>query len=60
MKGLLARLGGGKRLEQVTSAFRLKVMENIIMWDLVEKFDSEMKRIKLGISQDMLKDLFNL
>jgi magnesium transporter len=60
MKGLIGRLGGGKRLEHVASAFRLKVMENIIMWDLVEKFDSEMKRIKLGISQDMLKDLYNL
>lgn len=60
MKGLLARLGGGRRLDQVSGAFRLKIMENIIMWDLVEKFDSEMKRIKLGISQDMLKDLYNL
>jgi hypothetical protein len=35
-------------------------MENIIMWDLVEQFDSEMKRIKLSISQEMLKDLINI
>jgi len=60
MKGLLFRLGGGKRLEQMSRLFKLKVMESIIMWDLVEKFDSEMKRIRLGISQDMLKDLYNL
>ncbi len=60
MKGLLARLGGGKQLDLVAHAFRLKIMENIIMWDLVETFEREMKRIKLGISQDMLKDLYNL
>ena len=49
-----------KRLERVANQLNVKIMENIIMWDLVEQFDNEMKRIKLSISQEMLKDLINL
>lgn len=60
IKGLLTRLGGGKRFERVSGVFRMRLTENIIMWDLVESFDREMNRIKLGISQDMLRDLYNL
>jgi magnesium transporter len=60
IKGLLYRLGAGRRLERVANLLNVKIMENIIMWDLVEQFDSEMKRIKLSISQEMLKDLINI
>ena len=60
IKGLLYRLGAGRRLVRVANLLNVKIMENIIMWDLVEQFDNEMKRIKLSISQEMLKDLINL
>jgi magnesium transporter len=60
IKGLLYRLGAGRRLERLADKFNVKVMENIIMWDLVSQFDREMNRIKLVISQEMLKDLINL
>lgn len=60
IKGLLYRLGAGRRMEALARRLNVKIMENIIMWDLVEQFDSEMKRIKLAISQEMLKDLINL
>lgn len=59
IKGLLYRLGAGRRLERVARMMNLKIMENIIMWDLVEQFDDQMKQIKLSISQEMLKDLMN-
>jgi len=60
IKGLLYRLGAGRRLERVARMMNVKIMENIIMWDLVEQFDDQMKQIKLTISQEMLKDLMNL
>jgi magnesium transporter len=60
IQGLLYRLGAGKRLERVAKMLNVKIMENIILWDLVEQFDNEMNRIKLGISQEMLKDVMNL
>jgi sporulation protein YlmC with PRC-barrel domain len=60
IKGLLYRLGAGRRLERVARMMNLKIMENIIMWDLVEQFDDQMKQIKLSVSQEMLKDLMNL
>ncbi len=60
VKGLLYRLGAGRRLEKLADKFNVKLMENIIMWDLVSQFDREMNRIKLVISQEMLKDLMNL
>jgi magnesium transporter len=60
IKGLLYRLGAGKKLTRIAKILNVKIMENIIMWDLVEQFDDEMKRIKLAISQEMLKDLINL
>jgi magnesium transporter len=60
IKGLLYRLGAGRRLERLANKFNVKIMENIIMWDLVSQFDREMNRIKLVISQEMLKDLINL
>jgi sporulation protein YlmC with PRC-barrel domain len=60
IKGLLYRLGAGRRLENVARMMNVKIMENIIMWDLVEQFDDQMKQIKLAISQEMLKDLINL
>ncbi|MBI4727111.1 hypothetical protein HY768_07805 [candidate division TA06 bacterium] len=60
IKGLLYRLGAGRRLERLANQLNVKIIENIIMWDLVEQFDNEMKRIKLSISQEILKDLINL
>jgi len=60
MMGLIRRLGPGRKLEGLTNLFRVKIMENIIMWDIVADFDREMNRIKLGISQEMLKNLYNL
>ena len=60
IKGLLYRLGAGRRMESVAKMLNLKIMESIIMWDLVEQFDREMQQIKLVISQKMLKDLMNL
>lgn len=60
IKGLLYRLGAGRRLEAVAKLLNVTIMENIIMWELVEQFDNEMRRIKLAISQQMLKDLINL
>jgi magnesium transporter len=60
IKGLLYRLGAGRRLERLADKFNVKIMENIILWDLVSQFDREMNRIKLVISQEMLKDLMNL
>jgi len=60
IKGLLYRLGAGRRMEAVAKMLNLKIMESIIMWDLVEQFDKEMQQIKLVISQKMLKDLINL
>lgn len=59
MWGFFSRLGG-KKLEGLARFFNVKIMENIIMWELVEKFDSEMKRIKLGISREMMRDMYNL
>ena len=60
IKGLLYRLGAGRRMERLAKMMNVKIMENIIMWDLVEQFDTEMQRIKLVISQEMLKDMMNI
>ncbi len=60
MLGLLTRLGPMRRMPALARFFRIKIMQNIIMWDIVDEFDREMNRIKLGISQEMVKDLYNL
>jgi magnesium transporter len=60
MLGLLGRLGPMTRVPALARLFRIKIMQNIIMWDVVDEFDREMNRIKLGISQEMVKDLYNL
>jgi hypothetical protein len=60
MLGLLTRLGPMRRMPALARFFRIKIMQNIIMWDIVDEFDREMNRIKLGISQEMVRDLYNL
>ncbi len=58
--GLLSRLGPMRKVTALARLFRIKIMQNIIMWDVVDEFDREMNRIKLSISQEMVKDLYNL
>lgn len=60
LHGILVRLSQEKGLEALINVFRKKVVDNIIMWDKVEQFDQKMNQLKLNISQEMVKYLYNL
>lgn len=60
LHGILVRLSQEKGLETLINVFRKKVVDNIIMWDKVEQFDQKMNQLKLNISQEMVKYLYNL
>lgn len=60
LHGILVRLSQEKGLEALINIFRKKVVDNIIMWDKVEQFDQKMNQLKLNISQEMVKYLYNL
>jgi sporulation protein YlmC with PRC-barrel domain len=60
LHGILVRLSQEKGIEALINLFRKKVVDNIIMWDKVEEFDQKMHQLKLNISQEMVKYLYNL
>lgn len=60
LHGILVRLSQEKGIESLINLFRKKVVDNIIMWDKVEQFDQKMNQLKLNISQEMVKYLYNL
>lgn len=57
LSGLLLRLALKKRLPRLIRRFGLKIRENVIPWDLVERFDVRRRRIQLKISKERLKSL---
>lgn len=58
--GILVRLSQEKGIAALINIFRRKIVDNIIMWDKVEEFDQKMNQLRLNISQEMVKYLYNL
>lgn len=60
VRGLFLRLGSSRRLPKILGALGVKVNENLILWDVIEKIDTKKGRIVLKISKDILQDLYNI
>lgn len=60
VRGLFLRLGSYRKLPKFFGALGVKVGENLILWDIIEKIDTQKGRVVLKISKDILQDLYNL
>lgn len=60
MRGLFLRLGSYRKLPKILGVLGVKVGENLILWDIIEKIDAKKGRVVLKISRDILQDLYNL
>ena len=55
LSGFLLRLGPQKRFPRFIRRFGIALRENVIPWDLVERFDFRRRRIQLKIPKERLK-----
>lgn len=55
LQGLLVRLGSRRRLVRIMRLFGLRIMESLIRWEEVERFEAAMRRIRLRTSREMLR-----
>jgi sporulation protein YlmC with PRC-barrel domain len=60
VRGLFLRLGSYRKLPKILGALGVKINENLILWDIIEKIDAKKGRVMLKISKDILRDLYNL
>jgi len=56
LSGLFLRLGSRRRLPTLMSRLGIKLRDNVIPWELVERIDAKPRQIRLKVTKRMLKD----